>query len=200
MAGDQVGEWISRCVHARFAALGQLNDGADAFAGAMAAFHQLLVAALDHFEHAWRRSGNQHALRWVMNVHAHYFEEASAREDLPADRDALEALRGDLWVRRFAPAGFLDRYDARLQLIEGQFSQAAVIFERFLIFAQRSDGPCMQREEIASHYYHYGRALHGAGEPERAMQAWQAGLLAPAGLGNAHWRERLEASIAGSRT
>jgi tetratricopeptide (TPR) repeat protein len=200
MAGDQVGEWISRCVRARFAALGQLNDGADAFAGAMAAFHQVLVEALDHFEHAWRRSGNQHALRWIMNVHAHRFEVAFARDDLPAARDALEALRGTLWVRRFAPETFSDRYEARLHLLEGRFSQAAAVFERFLAANPEPDDPCLHLEEISSHYYQYGRALLGAGEKDRAIQAWQSALLAPAGLGNSHWRERLKASIAAAST
>ena len=197
LAGDPVGEWISRCVRARFAALARMDGSADEFIRAMDRFGQVLQHAHGYFDREWQQSGNQHALRWLKNVQAHRFEVAFAKNDLPAAREAMAAFRDTLWVRRLAPAGALDRFEARLHLLGGDYTQAVAIFERFMVVDHSSDVSCLYWEEVASQYYQYGRALLLSGQPERAREAWQMGLRAPNHLGNSHWQNLLEAAIKG---
>lgn len=213
---DECGEWISRCVSARFKMLACLAEGAkyrnsgevglnsikrhpvrylcadwNLLKTTVLEFDSVLESALPAFIKLWRDNGNVNAERWVMNVVAHQFETSYLIADGDRAASCMDLLVGNGWVSRIGGQAHLLPHKARLCSLRGEYLDAISIYEDIL----RDEGGGYRREEIARLLFDAGWSYVCAGNLEEGIVRWNDGLSQSAAGGNAHWFPLLEASV-----
>lgn len=193
-----IGGWISRCVEYRIRMLRALwQDEPDKIqVEALEEFEKTLNQALPHFQNESRV--NLHAERWVMNVHAHFFEISYLKEDTSGAEKYLMALRENEWVNRYGGKLFLKPYLARFSILKGDWKKAVKYFKEYFQYFSESTGmdEIRKREAITRNYYDYGKALKGLGEKEKALIIWHKAISYPDEFGNHIWKKKIEKEIA----
>lgn len=215
-AGDLCGEWISRCVFARFRMLGFLVERREAghvgyvdldsvqrhplrylcsdWSGLKAnilAFDSVLKEALPIFTGLGKEHANPNAERWVKNVIAHQFETAHMLVDLGRARACMHMLLANEWVSTKAGKAYMRPQKARLLALNNKHSEAASIFDEILI----NDQNPYRNEEISRIFFDAGWANFCSGGQNKAKSLWEKGLRQSMTGGNAHWFPLLSASI-----
>ncbi len=182
-AGDQVCEWISRCVQHRVEFLVDSSKSE--------AFLEVLKRAKPHF--AERRSdpvARANAERWLENLSAHFFEIAFVRHDIKTATQHLGELESH--GSYFGGRAILP-YRARLAMLLEDWENAVAAFKEYL-----RDKPSLfglKEEGLAQDYLDYGISLSKLSRTSEACEVWQRGLDLPDHLGNKLWKNRIAESL-----
>jgi tetratricopeptide (TPR) repeat protein len=183
--GDPVGEWVSRCVHARIRFLREDIAPYE--------FRDRLLEARGVFDAgvADARKGPL-AVRWQMNVKAHLFEAALAAGDEAGAEKAFEELKEDAWIRQHDREAGLRAVRGRLAMLRRDWDEAVRLLRAHL----KRDLSVGEKAEARSRdYLDLGIALQELGRTDEATEVWQRGLACPDHLGNGIWKERIRARM-----
>jgi tetratricopeptide (TPR) repeat protein len=186
-AGDEVGAWISRCVHAHMAGEHLRADPVERTV--------VLDRALPVFtEHAVR---NLNAHRWIGNVHAHRVDLAARTADTSTAEHALEQLEALTWFTHEGRAEPLLVARGQVHLAAGRWAQAVAVYTEVLAPV---DDSASTKERRASLLAELGVGLLGQGDRPAAERAWQLGLRCPDSAANGPGKRRIRDLLRERRT
>ncbi|MCM2390522.1 hypothetical protein [Streptomyces albipurpureus] len=185
-ADDEVGHYVARLIADQIAYYqGQL--------GALD-YERELLDGLRVLQEADRSPGTL-AERWLMNCQALLFDLAVLEGDRQAAEELWPALRDDAWVDRAVGPLYRTRWRARLALLREEWARACTEYETLLGPNVLTENPVRGSEGIARDLLDYGLALHGAGRPEDARQAWHQALSSPDTTAAWPWKPRARALL-----
>jgi hypothetical protein len=192
-AGNPIGYWISRIVAGHVDLVSAL--GLPEFSRAAERFRRLVDKGETHFKA--RAELDTTAERWVMNVRAHRFEYAYWTEDRELAHAACMALETDPWIQRFDNGEILGRARARLALLQGQGSEAADRFEKFVppIGELPLNSAISRKEALAWDLLDYGKAEKSRGRLAAARKIWHAGRDLPTDAGNTPYQRLVQREL-----
>ena len=129
-----------------------------------------------------------------MNVIAHHFESAIARDDPSAARRWFVQLQNDPWIVAFeSDSGMVARCSALLAAVEGRIDEATSLFDTLIKDMKDWD------EQKARYIWHYGKVFEAKGDLESARRVWRSADNLPDEAGNVPWKDRIRRERAYSR-